>query len=176
MKFTAKSKILIKEINADLINNAAEKLLNYAFKDKIRKYQNEEAIHNYGLALATLPIENQKTIIEGIKMDNLLKLSNANILNSKNEAEKAKALLMNKAVENFDALPQSLQVYVMRAVFNPGDKQEDDILLQEQVREYLKMEKEATAKKADYEAERMKDENEFRRWKAEQTKKKKPTT
>lgn len=96
--------------------------------------------------------------VENTRQDIFKKQAEVNLLNAKTSAEWAKADLMRKAVDNFDTLPQSLQVYVMRAVFNPGDKQEDDILLQEQVREYLKMEKESAAKKSEYEAQKMKAE------------------
>jgi hypothetical protein len=107
--------------------------------------------------------------------DVLSKKAEVNLLNARIEAEKGKASLISKAVNNFDSLPQSLQVYVVRAVFNPNDTQTDDILLQEEIREYLKMEKEAVAKKSQAEADRTKEETEFIKWKHEQTKKDKGT-
>lgn len=68
--------------------------------------------------------------------------------NAKSEQEQARAGLMIKARDNFDKLPQALQVYVMRAVYNPQDMQEHDILLDDQLREFLKSEKESMAEKA----------------------------
>lgn len=159
-----------------LSQSVIENIINGFYLEAERQAELKASQHINELVRIEDEMEGRRTDLDKREIANLKDRAEVDLLHAKTQAEKMKALLMQKAVDNFDNLPQSLQVYVIRAVFNPGDKQEDDILLQEQVREYLKMEKEASAKKADYEAERMKDENEFRRWKQEENKKKKPTT
>jgi hypothetical protein len=85
-------------------------------------------------------------------------------MEAKTRQEKTKARLMQKAVGNIDKLPPSLQTYIFRAVFNPGDKQEDDILLQDEVREYLKTERQAGANKATAEADILRTKAEQEKW------------
>lgn len=152
--------------NQSLINYKAEIFLSkQKLKDIIDSYyiETERNAVLKGIEFESKKVltakEAQKAIneIEAEKIANLKARAEINQMEAKTRQELMRADLMNKAIDNIDKFPPSLQTYIYRAIFNPGDKQEDDILLQDEVRDILKKEKEAAAKKADADA-RFRDE------------------
>lgn len=123
------------------------------------KYSLEREKHIKESSLNLLKHELEKNKTEAEMMREFLKVkADINKIYIESSQEDIKAGLMQKAVNNFDDLPQALQVYVMRSVFNPKDNQDNDILLQDELRQYLKQEKESLSEKARADAEYRKEE------------------
>jgi hypothetical protein len=106
---------------------------------------------------------------ESLEISNLKARAEISQINAKTSAELAKADLMKQAVANIDKFPPSLQTYIYRAVFNPQDKQEDDILLQDEVREYVKTEREAKAEMERQKARKEKAQADLQEWDTKET-------
>jgi hypothetical protein len=164
--------------NQSLINYQAELFLSKAVLENLIngfhvKAQMEAELlakkHLNELHALDHQIKLQNEELESKKIENLKQMAEVRHMEAKTSAELAKADLMKRAVANIDKFPPSLQTYIYRAVFNPGDKQEDDILLQDEVRDYLKVEKEATAELKRQEARKMKSQADLEEWDVKET-------
>lgn len=153
------------KVNRSVINYQAELFLSQAVFENIIKgfyveaqRQAELKLFEHLNALSKIKDESaeRKLKLDALNIANLKSMAEVNQMEARTEQEKIKADLMREAVNNISKLPPSLQTYIYRAVFNPNDKQEDDILLQDEIREYVKTEREAQAELKKQEARRAK--------------------
>ena len=153
---------------------AGKKLFEAVFDDEIKAKQLKDATHWATIKQIQQPQQTIDTMIEGFKIDNMQRLMAAYLTKAKVGQESAKATFIENVLTNIkiEALPSTLQTYIVSTIFNPTGTQFNDFEMQEQIKDYIKQETQAKADTASAQAENLRLENEFKKWKQDQAKNK----
>lgn len=141
-----------------------------------RKTELQMAEHKDTLAAIEDRDKDRKADVEAKEVANLKVKAEIEMMAAQTTEKKLRADLFALAVANFNSLPDILKFRLTALLLNSDAEEDEKILFAEEFKDFMRMEKEAAARKSQAEARDKEEELEFKKWKHSETKKKKGTT
>jgi hypothetical protein len=150
-----------------------EMLIAGAFQQAERAAELQLAQHQNALQAISDEQEGRKHQLKALEIANLNSMADVNLKSAKTQEALAKADFMKMVLTQIDisAMPPTLQTYITSSIFNPNGTQFNDFEMQEAIKGYVVEETKQKARLSEQIVEEKKNEVDFKKWKAEKTKK-----